>query len=73
MQNWAVQPPADASVLIAIPNPAAAAAQGVTLASFRAAGTGTTNLTATDRPACAPGQACPQFIRAWRATITVDA
>lgn len=71
MQTWALQPP-DAAILQATPNPAAAAAQGVTLRSFKAIATGTTPIMATDRPACNPGQACPQFIRGWKVTIVVD-
>lgn len=70
MQPWAVQNP-DPAVLQAIPNPAAAAAQGVTLRSFKAVGAGTAPIMATDRPQCSPGQACPQFIRAWKVTIVV--
>lgn len=71
MQTWALQAP-DATILQAIPNPAAAAAQGVTLRSFKAIATGTAAIMASDRPACSPGQACPQFIRGWKVTIVVD-
>ena len=70
MQPWQLQNPPPA-ILQAIPNPAAAAAQGVTLRSFKAVGPGTVSIMAQGRPACNPGQPCPQFIRAWRATITV--
>jgi len=72
MQNWVIQPP-NAAILSAIPNPAAAAVRGATLASFKAIAAGTAQLTASDRPACNPGQACPQFIRAWKVTLTVAA
>jgi hypothetical protein len=72
MQPWQVQSP-DANILQSIPNPAAAAAQGVTLRSFKAIGAGTTAIMATERPQCTPGQACPQFIRAWKVTVTVAA
>lgn len=71
MQPWQVQNP-DPAILQAIPNPAAAAAQGVTLRSFKAAGAGTATIMATERPQCSPGQACPQFIRAWKVTISVS-
>jgi len=72
MQNWNVQDP-DPAVLKPIVNPAAAAAQGVTLRAFQAAAAGTAAIMATDRPACPPGQFCPQFIRAFKATVIVDA
>jgi hypothetical protein len=72
MQNWNVQEP-DASILAPTVNPVAAAAQGVTLRAFKAVAAGATTLMATDRPACNPGQFCPQFIRAFRVMVTVDA
>ena len=40
---------------------------------YRAAGPGTVTISATSRPVCNPGQVCPQFIRAWRVTVVVDA
>jgi hypothetical protein len=71
MQPWQVQNP-DPAILQPIPNPAAAAAQGVTLRSFKVVGAGMAPIMATDRPQCNPGQACPQFIRAWKVTVTVS-
>jgi hypothetical protein len=45
----------------------------VTLAKFRAAAAGTTDLTATASVACSPGAACPALARLWRVTIVVSA
>jgi hypothetical protein len=72
MDNWQVANPA-ASILAPTVNPAAAAAQGVTLRAFKAVGAGTATIEATDRPTCGPGQACPHFVRAFRATVVVAA
>lgn len=71
MQDWVVQQP-DPSILAPTPNPGAAAARGATLRAFRAVAAGTATIAATDRPVCPPGQACPQFILAWKATVIVD-
>ena len=72
MANWQVQDP-DPAILTPVVNPEAAAAQGTTLRAFKAVGAGTATLSATDRVACNPGQACSQAIRAFRATIIVSA
>lgn len=71
MQNWSVET-TDRAILSLIANPAATAARGVTLKSFKAVGKGTAVITASDRPICNPGQICPQFIQGWRVTVIVD-
>lgn len=67
---WEVALP-DAQVLMPVPNPAAAAVQGVTLRAFRAVGPGQVAITAQDRLHCVAGQACAGAIRAFRVTIVV--
>jgi len=71
MQPWQIAPP-DGSILTSFP-PATAAAPAQTVAAFQVIGTGQTAISATDRPACAPGQACPQFIQAFKVNITASA
>ncbi len=66
---WQVEPP-DTRVLVPIPNPAAAAV-GVTLRAYRAAGPGQAAISATSRPHCDPGAACPGLIRGFRVTVIV--
>jgi hypothetical protein len=69
-QNWQLAVP-DARLLMPMVNPAAAAARGVTLRSFRAAGAGQTDLTATTIPACATGPACPRVVRQFDVKVAV--
>jgi hypothetical protein len=69
MRPWAITTP-DPAILAPAANPPAGAGQ--TALGYRAAAPGTAEIMATDRPACAPGQACPQFIVAFRATVVVD-
>lgn len=69
--SWAVAPP-DGKVLVGIPNPAATAVGGATLRAFRVATAGQTEITATSKPDCQPGQACAQVIRLYRVTVTVS-
>ncbi len=66
---WQVEPP-DPRVLTPIPNPATAAV-GVTLRAYRATGRGQAAISATSRPHCDPGAACPGLIRGFRVTVTV--
>ena len=72
MDNWQVANPT-ATILAPTVNPAAAAVRGVTLRAFKAVGAGTATIEATDRPSCGPGQACPHFVRAFKATVVVAA
>lgn len=69
-QDWVVSPP-DGAVLKPIVNPAAAAARGTTLRAFQAVGAGQTGITATSRPTCVAGQACPQLVQGFKVTVVV--
>lgn len=71
MTNWANVRSSDTSVLAPIANPAATAVRGVTLAAFQAQAAGTAVITASAGAACSPGQACPQFLILYSATVTV--
>ena len=70
---WQNLQPEDRSVLQPVVDTRAAAARGVTLAKFRAAAAGRTDLTATSSVACSPGAACPALARLWKVTIVVAA
>ena len=68
---WDVAPP-DPHILMPVPNPAAAAARGVTLRAFLAAGPGQTTIMATDRVHCDTTQgACAGAIQGFRVTVVV--
>lgn len=69
-ENWQIAPP-NSAILTPTVNPAAAAVRGATLRAFRAVGAGQTDITATDLPICAAGQACPQVVQGFKATIIV--
>jgi hypothetical protein len=70
---WQNLQPMDRNVLMPMVDTRAAAVRGVTLAKFRAAAAGTTDLNATASVACSPGAACPALARLWRVTIVVSA
>ena len=70
--NWEVATP-DAAILRPTVNPAAAAVRGATLRAFQAVGVGTTAITATSKPTCLAGQACPQLVQAFKVTVVVGA
>lgn len=61
----------DRAVLQPMADTHAASVRGVTLAKFKAAAPGTSELTATASMACSPGAACPALARVWKATIQV--
>lgn len=69
-QNWVVAPP-NAAVLMPAADPAAAAVRGVTLRAFLAAAAGQTAITATSKPTCTSGQACPQLVQGFNVTVVV--
>jgi hypothetical protein len=69
--QWSNLAAMDRSVLQPIVDTHAAAARGVTLAGFRAARPGTTDITASASPACSPGMACAAIARLWRVTVQV--
>jgi hypothetical protein len=70
---WQNLQPMNHTVLQPLVDTRAAAVRGVTLARFRAAAIGSTDLTATASVACSPGAACPALARLWRVTIVVSA
>jgi hypothetical protein len=71
MANWGNVRSSDTSVLTPIPNPAATAMVGVTLAAFKAVAPGQAIITASAGAQCSPGQACPMIAVLFTATITV--
>jgi hypothetical protein len=71
MTTWSQVRSSDTSILTATVNPAATAAQGVTLAAFRAVAPGEVDVTAIATPVCAAGQACPALAMLYRLQVTV--
>jgi hypothetical protein len=45
----------------------------MTLRAFQAVGVGTATITATSKPTCLTGQACPQLVQAFTVTVVVGA
>lgn len=70
--EWSSLAAADRQVLQPVVDTHAAAARGVTLAKFRAAAPGTTDITASAGAMCSPGMACPAIARLWRVTVEVS-
>jgi len=68
MQNWIIEAPNPA---VLAPAAAPAPVPSVTVQAYRAAAAGTAAIGASDRAACNPGQACPHFVLAFKATIVV--
>ena len=71
MSDWSNVRSSDTSVLTPIPNPAATAVRGVTLAAFQAMAPGRASITASAGAACSPGQACPMFAVLYSIEVTV--
>jgi hypothetical protein len=71
--QWSNLSAVDRGVLQPIVDTRAAAARGVTLARFKAAAPGTTEIQASAGASCSPGMACPAIARLWRVTIRVSA
>ena len=71
MTNWNGVRSGDTSVLAPIPNPAATATRGTTLAAFRAVAPGQAEVTAVAGANCSPGQACPMFAVLYSVDVTV--
>jgi hypothetical protein len=68
---WDVAP-TDAHILMSVPNPAAAAARGVTLRAYLAAGPGQATIMATDRIHCDTTQgACAGAIQDFHVTVVI--
>ena len=70
--QWSNLAAADRNVLQPVVDTRAAAARGVTLAKFRAATPGTTDITASAGAMCSPGMACPAIARLWKVTVEVS-
>jgi len=68
---WENVTPSDRSVLQPMVDTHAASVRGVTLAKFKAAAPGLSDITATAGMACSPGAACPALARSWKVTIRV--
>ncbi len=69
--QWSHPSSTNASVLAPQVDPRAAAVQGMTLASFRAAGRGVADIQSASGAACSPGTACPALARAWQVHVIV--
>jgi hypothetical protein len=71
MNDWSHPRSSDPSVLVATVDPAATAVRGVTLAAFEAVAPGQATIESAAGPQCSPGQACPMYVVAYMATVTV--
>jgi hypothetical protein len=73
---WTVPSSTDPSVLVAVVDPRASAAQGMTLASFRALKKGTARLNSQATPHCDvpanSGAACSHLAIGWSTTVQVS-
>jgi phage tail protein X len=74
MTNWGGVRSTDTAILAPVPNPAATAVRGVTLAGFQALKPGHVQIEATAGAACpSPGQACPMYAMVISIDVTVTA
>ena len=71
MNNWTHPESSDTSILAPIPDPAATAARGVTLAAFEARKPGQVDVTANASPTCTPGAPCPMYLAVYSLRVTV--
>ena len=71
MNNWTHPESSDTSILAPIPDPAATAARGVTLAAFEARMPGQVDVTANASPMCTPGAPCPMYLAVYSLRVTV--
>jgi len=69
---WQNVTSSDQRVLKPVVDTRAASVRGVTLAMFKAAAPGRSDVTATAGMACSPGAACPLLARVWKVTILVS-
>ncbi|HLQ62656.1 MAG TPA: hypothetical protein VK131_12420, partial [Candidatus Acidoferrales bacterium] len=67
-QGVQIRPP---GVLAPIPDTAATAARGVTVAAFRAAGPGSTEISAYSEPDCPANRACPAIVAVFNLKVVV--
>jgi hypothetical protein len=71
MNNWTHPKSADETILAPIPDPAASAARGVTLAAFKAMRPGTVQVTSTSSPYCPPNAACAMYLAVYNLKVTI--
>jgi hypothetical protein len=71
MTNWTQPKSSDESILTPVVNPAATAVRGATLAAFEAKAPGQVDITAYASPVCPSGQACPMYVMAFSARVTI--
>ena len=71
MNNWTHPESSNPSILAPIPDPAATAARGVTLAAFEARKPGEVDVTANASPMCTPGAPCPMYLAVYSLRVTV--
>jgi len=69
--NWTQPRSSDESILAPIPNPAATAVRGATLAAFEARAPGHVDVTSYAAPVCPSGQACPMYVMVYSVRVTV--
>ena len=71
LNSWSHPVSSDRTIVTPIVDPAATAAQGVTLAAFEALRPGQVMVSANATPACKQAQACPMFIAVYSLKVTV--
>lgn len=69
---WSHPTSSDTSVVAPQVDPRAAAVQGMTLATFRAARRGRADLQSGAGSRCSPGVACPALARGWQVHVVVE-
>jgi hypothetical protein len=72
LKPWTRPTSSNSTVLVPIVDPAATAAQGVTLAAFQANAKGEVDVTANASPDCPADQACPMYIAVYNLKVTVS-
>jgi len=71
MANWSPPRLSNDRVLVSIPNPAATAMRGVTLAAYRAVAPGEVEISAYASPNCPSGSMCPMYVAVVSIRVTV--
>ena len=69
--NWQQPRSSNEEILTPVPDPAATAVRGVTLAAFKAIAPGQVEVTAVGTPVCPSGQACPMYAILYSLKVTV--
>jgi hypothetical protein len=70
-QPWSTLDSSNHAVVSPMVNTRNTAVRGVTLGLFKAAATGSAQITANAGVDCSPGMACPALVRVWSVTIQV--